>query len=196
MNNSNQTTTKKIDHKTIGFSLSDSDNSDDDNNTLNYDIKTNSELLDKLDLKYFPEPYNTLGQFMVSAISGATCSYILASRAKNIKPHNEYLKAYFSYCKKIESDDYVESILTALKLDRSNTEDNIKFEIILERILNVCNKLMNELMESFTEKSEKSEKYEKYILCSDEDFSIDSFNLDVIKDIIGLIKFSEIADLV
>ena len=193
MNNSNQTTTKKIDHKTIGFNLSDSDNSDDDDNTLNYDIKTNSELLDKLDLKYYPEPYNTLGQFMVSAISGATCSYILASRAKNIKPYNEYLKAYFSYCKKIESDDYVESILTVLKLDRSNTEDNIKFEIILERILNVCNKLMDKLMESFTE---KSEKYEKYILCSDEDFSIDSFNLDTIKDIIGLIKFSEIAELV
>lgn len=189
MNNSKQTITTKIDHKSIVFNLSDSDNSDDDE-ILNYDIKTDSSLLDKLDLKYYPEPYNSLGQFMVSAISGATCSYILASRAKNIKPHNEYLKAYFSYCKKIEADDYVESILTALKLDRSNTEDNIKFEIILESVLNVCNKLMDELIESFTE------KYEKYILCSDEDFSIDSFNLDVIKDIIGLIKFSEIADLV
>ena len=49
MNNSNRTITTKIDHKPIVFNLSDSDNSDDDN-TLNYDIKTNSELLDKLDL--------------------------------------------------------------------------------------------------------------------------------------------------
>jgi len=182
------TYSKKLNSDTIHFDLSDSDVSDDDN--LNYDFKTDSKLLDELDLQYYPEPYNTLGQFMVTAISGAASSYILLSRAKINRKYVDHLNAYFSYCKKAESDEYIESILTALKLDRSNEEDHIKFEIILDKINNVCNQLMDELIESTVD------KYSKYILASDEDFSIESFNADILRDIISLIKFSKIVDLI
>jgi hypothetical protein len=187
-NYSKRTEIKKLDHKTIQFDLSDSDVSDDEN--INYDFKTDSSLLDKLELQYYPEPFNTLGQFMVSAISGAASSYILSSRAQINRSHKDHLNAYFAYCKKIDTDDYVDSIYLALKLDKNSDEDKVKFEIVLERINNVCEQIMNELIQSTTE------KYAKYILASNEDFSIESFNADVIKDVIGLIKFSKIADLV
>jgi hypothetical protein len=187
-NYSRRAEAKKIDHKTIEFDLSDSDISDDEK--LNYDIKTDTNLLDKLELQYYPEPYNTLGQFIVSAISGTTSSYILSSRAKNNRSYDEHLNAYFSYCKKVEADDYVDSIYSELKLNKNSEEDNIKFAIILDRINNICKQLMDELISSTTE------KYAKYILASDEEFSIESFNADVIKDIIGLIKFSKIVNLI
>jgi hypothetical protein len=182
------TYSKKLNPETINFNLSDSDNSDDD--LLNHDFKTDTNLLDKLELQYYPEPFNTLGQFIVSAISGATSSYILSSRAKINRPYKDHLNAYFAYCRKVESDHYVESIITALKLDKNLDEDKVRFEIILDRINHLSEQLMDELINSTTD------KYDKYILASDEEFSIESFNVDVIKDIISLMKFNKIENLI
>jgi hypothetical protein len=187
-NTSNPINSTKLNSDTIQFDLSDSDVSDDCN--LNHDFKIDSTLLDKLELQYYPEPYNALGQFIVSAISGTASSYILSSRAKVSRKYKDHLNAYFAYCKKVESDEYVDSILSTLKLDRTNEEDKIKFEVIMERTNKVCSELMDEFIESTVD------KYAKYILASDEEFSIELFNADVIKDIIGIIKFSKISEIV
>ena len=146
------------------FKLSDSDISDDE--TTKNDLKINSDLLDKLELKYYPEPYNTIGQFMISAISGTAISYILSIRAKKIHPYIKHLNTYFDYCKNTETDDYIDSLLIVLKLDKSNNEDKKRFIDVFNRINILCCEIMEELIKS------TKESYQKYILISDKEFSM------------------------
>jgi hypothetical protein len=181
--NCNEDNLKKLNYETINFELSDTESDHGSNTNFDYNV----DILDDLELKYYPEPYNTIGQFILSAISGALSSYILSSRAKKNQSYKYHMDSYFLYCKKIKDDEYIDSLLDILKLDKTNDKDNSRFKIILDNINIMCNQLMDELI--------ITDKYKKYLSVSNEDFSIESFNSDIIKDIIDLIKFNKLVDL-
>ena len=72
----------KLNYTTESFNLSDSDSDSDKEYISDSIINTNSiNLLDKLELEYFPEPFNTIGQILLSAISGASVAYIMNLRS-------------------------------------------------------------------------------------------------------------------
>lgn len=64
------------------FYLSDSENEDktDDESNFNLDLdlynEENISTLDNLDLKYYPEPYNMMAQFILSSIVGSYMVYL------------------------------------------------------------------------------------------------------------------------
>ena len=66
-----------------------------------------------LKLKDFPEPYNSLGQFIVSTITGAIANYIIIFKNKqniDYKAYHSYINKYFNYCKNTTDDLYINEI--------------------------------------------------------------------------------------
>jgi len=179
----------KLNYTTESFNLSDSDSDSDKEYISDSIINTNSiNILDKLELEYFPEPFNTIGQILLSAISGASVAYIMNIRSNKYHSYYEYLNTYFDYCKNVETDNYINEILINLKLDKENdlTKKNKFFSDLNE----LSKKLMDELI------SNNKETYAKYSLVTETEFSIESFNAEVIRDLLKLIKFSELVDLI
>jgi hypothetical protein len=80
--------------------------------------------------------------------------------------------------------------LQNLKIDPTNEEHNTKKNKIFGNLNELAKTLMDELI------SANKESYAKYGLVSDQEFSVDSFNADVLKDLLKMIKFSRLVDLV
>lgn len=133
------------------------------------------EVLDKLELKYFPEPYNTIGQFILSSIVGVSTVYIMKLRAHKSVKQSELLDLYFNYCRDVKNDNYI--------LELRKNVDN--FTIVLEKIKNIVNKITTQL----------SDKFSSYVTIPDDKFSVESFNADIMKNVIQLIKFSDLKPL-
>jgi hypothetical protein len=187
MNNYNE----KLNHLTNNFDISDTENSDSDSdNQENYNLKSNLEILDKLDLRYYPEPFNTLGQFLMSVIVGTITAYIFNMRANKIFVLEKSLEAYFDYCKNVKSDNYINELTTNLKLDTSNTENIIKLNIILEKLKSLSFEIINNLLIS------NEKKYTRYIELSNTDFNIETVNADMLIDLKQLINLSILIDLI
>ena len=190
MNNYNE----KLNHLTNNFDISDTENSDSDsdnqeNYNFNHNLKSNLEMFDKLDLRYYPEPFNTLGQFLMSAIVGTITAYIFNMRANKNFVLEKSLEAYFDYCKNVKSDNYINELTTNLKLDTSNTEHIIKLNIILEKLKALSFDIINNLLIS------NEKKYTTYIELSNTDFNIETLNADMFIDLKQLINLSILIDL-
>lgn len=130
------------------------------------------ETLDKLELKYYPEPYNTIGQFILSSIVGASTVYVMKLRSNKVVEQSKLLDLYFDYCQNVKNDNYI--------LELSKNVDN--FKAILNKTKNVANKIIMQI----------SDKIAYYVTIPDDIFSVESFNADIMKNVIQLIKFSDL----
>lgn len=160
------------DNKPIDNNFELSDSAED--SETSFDQET-IEVLDKLELKYFPEPYNTIGQFILSSIVGVSTVYIMKLRAHKSVKQSELLDLYFNYCRDVKNDNYI--------LELRKNVDN--FTIVLEKIKNIVNKITTQL----------SDKFSSYVTIPDDKFSVESFNADIMKNVIQLIKFSDLKPL-
>lgn len=162
------------------FYLSDSENEDktDDESNFNLDLdlynEENISTLDNLDLKYYPEPYNMMAQFILSSIVGSYMVYLKHPEKKD----NDMLKLnlvdnYFKYCQNIDSDEYLNGLFNKLNL----TDDN---KIV---ILDRCKDLVYELINKI--------KYDN--LNND---NLESINIKLIEETISIIKFSDVYRLI
>lgn len=175
------------------FELSDSDDENEDE--FKNIINDNKHLLDDLELKYYPEPYNSLGQFIVSAIVGAYTTYLMNIKNKKIydeMEYHKYLDIYFKYCKYTKNDDYITKLCTCLKL---TDEDNLKkYSNIMDKSNELCKKIIDNMV-----KSKILDKFSNMIgeedstlkASSSNDIS-DKFNLELFNSIIPFIKFTDI----
>jgi hypothetical protein len=187
---------KKINDQLEIFNFSDSE-TDSDNITNLIDLnKINSDdmiyhinILDNLELKYYPEPYNTIGQLIMSVIIGASTVYILNLRLQKIHSYHKYLDSYFDYCTNIKTDDYINNLITTLRINILDDIDTQKLIIILSKINIITKQIMDELVKL------KTDIFLEYTLKSEEEFKIESFNVKIIADLIKLIKFSKLINL-
>jgi hypothetical protein len=162
------------------FYLSDSENdetSDDDSDfNLNLDLYNDENIstLDNLDLKYYPEPYNTMAQFILSSVVG---SYMVYLNHPN-KDVDDMLKLklvdnYFKYCQNVDTDEYLNGLFNELNLSDENKI------VILDR----CKDLVYELINNI-----------KYNNINND--NLESINIKVIQEAISIIKFSDVYGLV
>lgn len=177
-----------LNNKTITYDIGKIDFSDSDGSDNDY--STNIDLLNKLELRYFPEPYDTIGQFILSSIVGACTSYIMNLRANKSVDYSKFINAYYKYCKTVLNDDYINEIKKNLSIDASKTEDNNKFEQILDKTSDTAKELMSKLIDI------NGPLFDKFKDQSNETFSVESFNSAIIKELIPLIKFEKIINLI
>lgn len=160
--------------------LSDSDS--DIENPTNY-----NEYLDNLTLESFPEPFNIIGQFILSTLTGTLHNYLIKLKANNVVNYIEDLKLYFNYCKNTTNDDYIKEIATYLKLDI--IQDKEELEKILEKIETITINIFSNFIEI------KNDIINHYLCLLDNDFNIDNFNATIIKNIIPMLKYSTISNI-
>ena len=142
-----------------------------------------NEMFDKLSLVYYPDPFNTFGQIIMSAISGASVSYIIKLQTNNVVNYETDLIAYFTYCKNSPEDNYICEITEKLKLN------NEQLVLILNQLQTISINIMTKLIEI------NSELFESYMNRSPEDFNIDMFNADILKHLIPMIKYSLLSNI-
>ena len=172
------------------FDMSENDTDSDISNEINNEFESHIEYLNKLELKYYPEPYNSLGQFILSSIVGSTTSYILSLRTTKSQTINyhTYLDSYNKYCKNAHNDEYLKNLKQILKID-DQTESSLKFSLLMDNI----NKTSKEIMDNFIQI--KFDSYIKYLEESVDTFSLEKLNSNIIFDVLPLIKFSTLYNL-
>jgi hypothetical protein len=159
------------------------------------EIFKDPKICDTLEIDDFPEPYKTIGYFMLSALSGATVAYIMNARntsndkVKKVTP-NEYFDIYFKYCSGVKNDDYINEIAKKLKFDLSIDDDAHNFTTILSKLNESSKMLMDEIVEN------KYDTYKiKYINIPESDFLIEKVSDEIGKDLylyVKLCKFREV----
>ena len=190
------TQTDSIDGVLENFNLSDSDSDSDSNldneNSLN-NIKSHSEILDQLELQYFPEPYLSLAQFIISSIIGASTTFVVKNKKMNKLSelgeqftYGEYLNIYYKYCNKTTTDDYVNELLTKLKI--TNDKDKIT------SILNKSNIYAKEIMDLILEQN--LDLFNKYISYSETEFNIEKLGLELTQYLVPKIKFAKLSQII
>ena len=188
MNNNYQLQNNKMDLN--NFNLSDSDSDSDNEANLNL-AKLNSELLDKLELQYFPEPYLALGQFILSSIVGASVAFIVKSRSNNTinsLAFNGYLDIYYKYCNNSSSsDDYLNELL--VKFNFTDDQQNEK----ITELLTKSNEYAKELASAFF--TEHIDILNHNLNLSGEEFNIEQLNVELVKKIVPMIKFSKLSQI-
>ena len=181
----NKSTTSDLNLSELNdFELSDTESDSDDEVELN---QSNINLLNNLELRYFPEPYNSIGQFLVSAIIGVCSSFLMRTKDNLVKDNNEIFTCfdtYINYCKNVKNDEYINQIYKVLKLDPDTEDDQHKMEIIFNNIKQYANQLLVELIKTDIL---NNTKYTNQI----DNTNMEQFNQDLTNDIIPLIKFSQ-----
>ena len=165
------------------FELSDSESDDE----LVFG-KTDIDLLDSLQLQYFPEPYNSIGQFLISAIIGSCTSYLARTKDNLIKSQNElytYLDTYTDYCKNVSNDEYINQLYLSLKLDPNNESEKIKINKILDNTKSYANQLLTELVKKIL-------NTHTFIKTASDEIDMQELNQELTNNLIPMIKFSEI----
>lgn len=142
-----------------------------------------NEMFDKLSLVCYPDPYNTFGQIIMSAISGASISYIIKLQNGKIADFESDINTYFIYCKNTTEDDYINEITNQLKLN------NEQLVLILDQLQLITTNIMKNLIESNTD------LFDSYRLISNDDFNIDTFSADILKLLIPMIKYSLLSNI-
>jgi len=166
--------------KENNFNLSDFENdetsSDENDFNLNLDLynKENISTLDNLDLKYYPEPYCTMAQYILSSVVGSYMAYLNHPN----KEDDDMLKLklvdnYFKYCQNVDTDEYLNGLFNTLNLSDENKI------VILDR----CKDLVYELINNI-----------KYNNINND--NLESINIKVIQEAISIIKFSDVYGLV
>lgn len=164
------------------FDLSDSE---DDNDIFDdiQSIKDNIKLFNNTELSKFPEPFNTIAQFIISSLVGVSISYI---QAKKASIYDIMVDTYFKYCKNAIDDKYINDIASILKLDRTKKDDLIKFNILLDKISIMTKDKMKYLVDN------DFDKYDKFMNEIARNLDIDKLNAQLFKDIIPLIKLDDL----
>lgn len=162
------------------FNLSDSENEEksDDETNFNLDLdlynEENISTLDNLDLKYYPEPYNTIAQYILSSVVGSYMAYL--NNPKKVVDDMLKFKLvdnYFKYCQNVESDEYLNEIFNSLNLSDDNKNS------ILDRCKDLAYEIINKI------------KYDNL-----NDDNLESINIKLIQEAISIIKFSDVYGLV
>jgi hypothetical protein len=126
----------------------------------------NFDIFNDLELQYFSEPYNILGQFILSTVVGLITSHIL-----NKQELNKIIDLYFKYCKNIENDNYIDDLIKKINLE--NNLDKI------EKVLNESKKLTIKIINKLVNNNYK-------------DLELEQLNIKLIGDTIRLIKYNDI----
>ena len=153
--------------------------------------KSDIDLLDSLQLQYFPEPYNSVGQFLLSAIVGACTSYLARTKDNLIKSQNElytYLDTYTDYCKNVSNDEYINQLYLSMKLDPNTESDKIKINKILDNTKSYANQLLSELVNKIS----NTHTFNK---TTSDEINMQELNQELTNNLIPMIKFSEIIKL-
>jgi len=148
-----------------------------------------NELLDKLTLECYPDPFNTIGQFIMSAINGASVSYLIKLKESKQTDYISDINIYFRYCKNSPDDSYIQELSSKLKLNTVDNSDNIRLHLIIDQI----NKISIDLMVNFIKLNK--DLFEEYRLLSNAEFDIDIFNANLLKRLIPMIKYSLISNI-
>lgn len=127
------------------------------------------DILNNLELQYYPEPYKSLGSFILSAIVGIMSSYIL-----NNQNLDKITDLYYKYCKNTENDNYIDEIIRRIGLE--NNLDKI------EKLLNESKKLTNTYTDILKNNDYKNLELEK-------------LNLKLIEDTLKIMKYNHIIKL-
>lgn len=126
----------------------------------------NNNFLNNLELEYYPEPFKTLGSFILSATVGIMTSHIL--NKQNLENITEL---YFKYCKNTENDNYIDELIKKI-----NLENNLdKINIILDRSKRLTYKYIDNLINNDYSNLE-----------------LNKLNIKLIADTLKLIKYDEI----
>jgi hypothetical protein len=173
------------------FNLSDSDTDSDNDEHLSI-AKLNVELLDKLELQYFPEPYNSLGQFILSSVVGASIAYIVKNRSSNftkVTEYNDFLDMYYKYCINTNtSDNYLDDLILKLNLSLLNDNDKIS------QLLLKSNLYAKDIASNFFENNISI--LNESLSLPNEEFNIETLNVSLMKKLVPIIKFSKLSEIV
>ena len=128
---------------------------------------------DIFDLNHYPEEYQILSEFVLSTLTGGLNAYVINKKTTH---YDEYYDNYFKYCKTVENDSYITEFKENLNID------NDKFDKI--------NILTKKIMDKFI--LNNKQLINKYI----DDFNIESFNADIIRELLLLIHFNDLVDII
>jgi hypothetical protein len=166
--------------KENNFNLSDFENdetsSDENDFNLNLDLynKENISTLDNLDLKYYPEPYNTVAQFILSSVVGTYMAYLnYLNKEGDDMLKTKLVDNYFKYCQSVDTDEYLNELFNKLNLSDVNKI------VILDRCKDLIYELINKI------------NYDN--LNND---NLESTNIKLIQETISIIKFSDVYGLI
>ena len=143
-----------------------------------------NEFFDKLTLDSFPDPYNTIGQFIMTAISGASISHLIKLNENKPATYVADIEIYFQYCKNSHDDNYINDLISRLTIDKS------KLNITMDKIKDITIDIMARFIDS------NIEIFNKHRSKSDNEFNMDLFNADILKNLIPLIKYSLISNII
>jgi len=161
------------------------------------DITNNNISVSDIQLQNFPEPYNYLGQFSVSSIIGVLITSIFKNRIKqrdqieqtSQSDYYDYLDIYYKYCNNTSSDSYIIELALNLKLDLSNDIDKVKFNLVLTKLNSYSKEILDLLLES------NIELINKYILIDNNEFNVETVELQLTQYLIPLIKFNKLTNI-
>ena len=153
------------------------------NDSPNDILAENFELSDidsdeDIELKDFPEPYNTLGQFIMTAIVGAIVHYIVTFRNKkdiDNKEYHKYINKYFNYCKNSNDDLYINEINSILLKYDCNFLD------FVDKINNTAILIADDLMLF-------NDSYSRYT--NTDNIDIESLNSEIAQNIISVLDLN------
>jgi hypothetical protein len=183
------------------FNLSDSD-SDSDNELNQNLLNEHKDFFDNLQLQYFPEPYNSVGQFVLSATVGVLMMYINKSRNNvdntGVLSYNEYLDTYFTYCNNTSSDSYLNELLEKINLIDYNSlkegnSESIEYRNKILKLLDSLKKYSKEIVGQLFENN--IDTLNEYIAMPDSEFKLDSVSVTLIQLLVPLIKFTKLMEI-
>jgi len=152
------------------------------------DSELDLNILDDVGIKFYPEPYKTIGEFMLYTIVGASTNYIANLRLGRRTNINNMIDNYIKYCKNVETDVYISGMKNKLNLTNNKT-DNEKFQKILENIIDSIKKIIDTITKN------SHTKYEQFISVSESELKIEAFLELIMADVIPEIKLSELLKL-
>ena len=188
------------------FSLSDTDIEINDNSTNQIFDKYDVNEYNKLSLKYFPQPYAALGQFIMSSLVGVLITNIMNRQIKSMSDENVSTKnliefeiqneiqneiqseiftnldKYYSYCASATDDLY---LLELLKIIESSEQTDISTKLTKSNVL--AKQIIGKLIDS-------SSDYSMYVnqMSNLNDMNFELINENLVKFIIPLIKFEDL----
>ena len=176
------------------FNLSDSESNSELDSEINKNLlNDNKDFFDNLQLQYFPDPYNSIGQFILSSVVGIAMMYINKRRSNlesKILSYDEYLDTYFTYCNNTTNDSYLNELLE--KINLIDTESDKHREKIL-KLLNGLKKYSKEINNYLFENN--IDKLNEFIIMPDTEFNLDSVSVVLIQLFVPLIKFTKLMEI-
>lgn len=148
-----------------------------------------NELFDKYTLETFPEPYNSIGQFIMSTISGVAVTYLNKLNNKKEVSYEKDINTYINYCANSPTDNYMEELSLKLHLNLNTESDNNIFKNILCQIKTICINIFNQII------TQHYNIFTNYTELNSQEL-IDTFTKDLLIVLIPMIKYSLISNVI